>query len=174
MKSIIIAIIFSLTTCQSSSDKSLEWPWNALLIENHKSINIFDSVSQENVKYTIKNDTLTEDYVLMEVLSKRDNFFYVKTASALDDKIVSEGWIESKHVGIYLRAKNVTGDVPIYSSPNDKSEFKFINANGKGLVEILDINPKGWFKIICKDKKGIIVGWLSKENQCPNPYSTCN
>lgn len=186
MKSIVIAIISILcaeaSTCQPPKknnfaldfDFDFDLLWDALLIEDHKPISIFNSASQESVKYTIKNDTLTEEYMHIKILSKKGDFFNVKTASPFNEKDVSEGWIESKEVGTYLRPRNSAGDVPIYSSSSRNSEFKIVNERGRGPVEIIDIKPNGWFKVKIKDKGEIIIGWLSKYNQCPNPYSTCN
>lgn len=170
---IIVMIIALLFGCQTKNTTNNEWPWNALLIENQKPINVFTTSESHEVKYTIMNDTVNEEYMLIEILQKEGTLFKIKSASAFNDSIKSEGWINNKHVGIYLRSREISGSVPLYNSPKDNSSYTDINGNRTELMRIIDIK-NGWLKIEFNENGLVKEGWIKKENQCPNPYSTCN
>jgi len=168
---IIVSLFFS---CQNQ--KSTEILWNALLIPNQKEIPIYTSYKDSVIKYYIKNDTLKEEFILIKILEKKKDFFKVKTASAFNEEKTSEGWIAIKNVGVYLRPRNEEEIIPIYDNPIKTSAYKNINGRKPeffNLINIIDIKER-WFKIKYIENKNIKEGWLNYENQCSNPYSTCN
>ena len=109
-------------------------------------------------------------------MEKKKDFFKVKTASAFNEEKTSEGWIAIKNVGVYLRPRNEEEIIPIYDNPIKNSVYKNINGRKPeffNLINIIDIKEK-WLKIKYIENKSIKEGWLNYENQCSNPYSTCN
>lgn len=173
MKSIIIFLFVFASSCNAQESNQNGWIWNTLLILNQENIPVYENSNNTKIKYHIMNDTLNEEYYLLSISKKENGFFKVKTASAFTEDEISEGWIEPKFVGIFLRARNEIGTVPIYESPNDKAEHSNINSNLYNLVNVIEIKD-GWLKIQYKENDSVRIGWLKHENQCSNPYSTCN
>jgi len=174
MKTILI-LLFAVIGCSSDNPKEQSWPWNALLLENDKSINVYESSILKSVKYQLKNDTEKEEFYLIEILQKKDSAFEIKSASAFHENEISTGWVNFNELGIYLRPTNVEGSILLYTAPDIDSQTIPINGNRTELVKIIDLDDS-WLKVELRNNTNqeMVIGWLNKKNQCSNPYSTCN
>lgn len=159
--------------CQSGNDSSINnaWPWNALLSVDQIQIPIFENSQKKEVKYYILNDTIKEEYFLVQIIYKKGDLVKVKTASALQEDKISEGWTELKYLGIYTNPKNKEGSINLYTKPNEKSDSLKLITNS--ILYILDIKDE-WYKVSLESGGVQKSGWIRKKDQCANPYSTCN
>ena len=126
------------------------------------------------IKETVQNDITNEDFVMFDLLHKKDSFYYVIAYSGLDDRIISEGWIKKNNkLGIYSAAY---GDLHciLYEKPYDRERVvvteKEYNPN---IHEVLDFEGK-WLKVRIKIEDKVYIGWMPPEIQCSNPYTTCS
>lgn len=174
MKTTIFALcLFSIVSCQNSNSQSSDnaWPWNALICIDQVQIPVYNKAKKDVVSYFIMNDTIKEEYFLIQILSKNRNLVKVKTASAFEESKISEGWMELKYLGIYTNSKNKEGSVPLYLKPDIQSDNTKLITNK--IVKILDIKDD-WYKVVSFSKHSKFIGWIKKKDQCANPYSTCN
>lgn len=145
--------------------------WNALIFLNQIEIPIYKEQNKKEILMFIKNDTINEDYYLIEVIKCHNNLAKIKAASGIREKEIIEGWMNVKDLGIYTRPRNEKGIVPIYQNSNANSLKSELITNE--ILNIIEIKDK-WFKVAYFENDKWKSGWLSPENQCPNPYSTCN
>ena len=126
------------------------------------------------IKETVQNDIANEDFVMFDLLQKKDSFYYVVAYSSLDDRIISEGWIKKNNkLGIYSAAYGDL-DCILYEVPFDKEKIviteKEYNPN---IYEVLDFEGK-WLKVRIRIEDKVYIGWMPPEIQCSNPYTTCS
>ncbi|MBP8754815.1 MAG: hypothetical protein KBF51_13505 [Chitinophagales bacterium] len=145
--------------------------WNALIFSNQIEVPIYNNTDRNEILIFIKNDTLTEDYFLIEVIENRNGMAKINAVSGLSRNEIITGWIDINFLGIYTRPRNDIGSVPIYQMPNENRVIFDLNTNK--ILKIIDIINK-WFKITNSENGVVKDGWLSPSYQCPNPYSTCN
>ncbi|MPM49013.1 hypothetical protein SDC9_95741 [bioreactor metagenome] len=97
---------------------------------------------------------------------------YVSASKILHDTIPKIGWIETKYLGIY--ATDWT-NVKLYSHPNINSKVKSIIIRPEWYPFNILKCKGNWLYVSYLDGDGVIKeGWLPPDNQCSNPYSTCN
>jgi hypothetical protein len=145
---------------------------DAFLLPNNRKVFIYsDSSKSSEVLFSIKNDSIKENYFNLFIHQFKDNMFLV-TPSDMTNKKYKKGWISIGNVGIY--SNNYSKKLKLYSKP-DKN---------KGVENVFDdyINiPLNVLK--CKDKwlfvsfvlnKKKYEGWLSPDSQCANVFTTCN
>ena len=89
---------------------------------------------------------------------------------------IEEGWIkEDSTIGVYARVYPVGDSLRLMSAPGKSSIAKPLKiAYTTQLFQVIDCNLKGWLKvsILFDGKKN--EGWIAPEDQCDNPYTTCN
>lgn len=143
---------------------------SVILFEKQRKVPISNN-NGEVICY-IMNDTITEDYFGISIMKIKNNRAYVSASATLYDTLPKIGWIQTKYLGIY---PNKFSKINLYSKPDTKSlvrstiikpeyyPFNILDCKGAWLyVSYYDVDRK---------KKD---GWLAPDDQCSNPYSTCN
>jgi len=120
----------------------------------------------------IMNDTITEDYFGINIIKVKHNRALISAYATLYDTIAKIGWIQIKFLGIY---PSKFTPINLYCKPDIRSKVKSTIVKPEYYpFNILDCKGK-WLRVsyydVDKKKK---IGWLSPEDQCSNPYSTCN
>lgn len=143
---------------------------NVLLFQKQQKVPLLDSKGKV-IRY-IMNDTITEDYFNINILKLSHNLAFVNASGTLHDTIPQKGWIKTKYLGIY---PSNFSTINLYFKPNKVSKIKAKIIKPEYYpFNILDCNGKWlYIKYFDGDKK-FKEGWLSPEDQCSNPYSTCN
>ncbi|MHB1922988.1 MAG: hypothetical protein ACYCOO_12225 [Chitinophagaceae bacterium] len=170
---LIIPLLFLSYFHTKNKENQNSWPWNALLKVNQTKIPIYNNFNKDRVLYYIMNDTIKEEYFLINLIKKKKNFFQVKTASSFTEDKIREGWIQVKYIGIYLRPRGSSDIYPIYDEPNEKSKYHNVINKSNELIDVIDVCGD-WLKIKMKINNIIETGWMSSKFLCSNPYSTCN
>lgn len=121
----------------------------------------------------IINDTIIEDYNIILIKKQNNGFSYVEASGAIYDTSIKKGWIETRYLGIYTNV--YSGTLKLYFEPDTKSKVKStIIKPPYDLFNVIECkNEWLYIKYLDKDNK-IKEGWLAPENQCSNPYTTCN
>lgn len=162
-------LFFNLTIFgQSNSTCSCE---GFVDIEYNGLVNIYDK-PDGRVKARLKHDFINEDYLIFTIDNTLPNYFKVTISYAINGKAIS-GWVKKdKYLGTYPRA--YSEPVQLYLKPDKSSKVAgMINPEDAEMAQILNC-ATNWTYIRLKVKGHIKEGWLSRSDQCPNPYTTCN
>jgi hypothetical protein len=125
-----------------------------------------------DIEFLISNDTIKEDYYILNILRTKENFAFVKASSVLYDTVPKYGWIEIRFLGIYVN--NYSEPVVLYSQPSETSSITATFDNPcYEMLQILGCEEK-WLLVNFNKGESTFQGWLPFTRQCSNPYSTCN
>lgn len=121
----------------------------------------------------IRNDTVAEDLIGLEILDSRKSFVRVKATMLVSGK-TQTGWIKkADYIGAYYREERTpTMDLTLFTDPSTKNPI-VIQSWTPGVLAIEKC--KGEWVLVstaCDGKK--IVGWIRSIDLCANPYTTCN
>ena len=117
----------------------------------------------------IINDTVTENYFIGSVYSIDGEYAYIKGGYAFDTTLI-EGWIKTDYIGTYTILDD---KIPLYVSPDYGSQMVFIDNPEWYPLKIIKCYSD-WIYVHYIDQYQSLHGWLPKEYQCANPYTTCN
>jgi len=159
MKKSAIIIFFAMTS------PLINGQLKVLIFNDQQKINVYDSFKSNNIVNYLMNDTIQEDYFVIEILSFKNNRYQIEGTSILYKGIT--GWIDLQNIGINTRSRD--NKLILYNEPKYSSDHIVISDTDR-LVKVKSISSN-WLKIIWVDK---IEYWLPPEYQCPNPYTTCN
>ena len=137
-----------------------------------ENIPIFDKPNGAIID-SISNDTINEDIIMITIIDSQKDYFKAILILDMSEKSV-EGWIKkSGYIGTY--ARNYSDKIlNLYSMPDKNSNVEsIVDIWIPELYTITDCK-ENWVKVelIYLNKK--YTGWLERDMQCPNPYTTCN
>lgn len=143
---------------------------SAILFKKQQQVPIVNNKGK--VTCYIINDTIKEDYYVVTIFKISHNMAYVSASATLYDTIPRQGWIKTKYLGIYPSSFL---KINLYSKPDLKSKIKSQIIKPEYYpLNIYDCSGEWLYvKYLDADKK-YKEGWLAPEDQCSNPYSTCN
>ena len=137
-------------------------------------VEVFDIPPYGKKIKDIKNNIEEEDFVIFDLLQKRDSMYYVIAYSGSTDDVLAIGWIsQNTKLGVYSAAY---GDLhcSLYKTPFDRKQIIITEAvYNPNMYEVLDFEGN-WLKVRVKINNKFYVGWLPPEMQCANPYTTCS
>ena len=167
---IILPLVSLMSSCNAQNVSKCNCA--TLLIPTHKLIPLYEKPNGKIITQII-NDTIKEDYYTLQIKEQVKGFSFVRASAAIIDTTTKTGWIETKYLGIYSSVYSDT--LKLFTQPNKKSKVKSVINNP--LYDFLNVIEcsHGWLyiKYLDIDKK-TKEGWLSPDNQCSNPYTTCN
>jgi hypothetical protein len=138
-----------------------------LLITNSLHKVYADNSKNSKVLYELNNDTIKENYFVIIIYEINKKWAKISAYSP-NREIKQKGWIQLTNLGI------LTSDYPIlYNEPDKISSQTNIKNYDYNYLNILDCK-NNWLKVKYSNKSGIYIGWLPPDNQCANPYTTCN
>jgi hypothetical protein len=123
---------------------------------------------------SISNDSLNEDFVVMSISDFQKGFFHVRLQHTIKE-ISKCGWIKAnKYIGTY--ARNYEDDIILNLYVDPEKNSKVETNVSRWIPELYEITDcKGnWLKVRLNYVDKSYSGWLEKEMQCANPYTTCN
>jgi hypothetical protein len=138
-----------------------------LIFKDQQKINVYSSYKGHDIIYSIMNDTIKQDYFVLEILDTREGRYKVEATSILYKGLV--GWIDLNNVGINTRSRE--GKLHLYSQPSYKNTYISVDEPISNRIVRVTAISQDWLKIIWIDNKDY---WLPPEYQCPLPYTTCN
>ncbi len=146
-------------------DAMINWKFN-------KQVYVFDKPNGIVID-SIANDSINEDYLVINITETNENYFKVVLQLSIADK-KKIGWIKKgNHIGTYARNYQDGTKLLLYSSPNKTSKVEnIVNQWIQDLYVIEDCDGD-WVKVRLTYKNKTYTGWLEKEMQCANPYTTC-
>ena len=124
------------------------------------------------VKTQLKHDLKNEDYLIFTIEETLPHYFRMTISHSINGKPIS-GWVKkAKYLGTYPRA--YSEPLQLYSKPDKTSTVtSIINPEDGKFTQILSCLID-WTYVRIEIKGQIKEGWLSRLDQCPNPYTTCN
>ena len=135
-----------------------------------------DTVFFETQNGLIKlyNDSVTEDCIVFTLLEHAKTKYKVIATSSTND-YSDVGYISKKTpLRIFSRAYNAKENpLKIYAKPSESNTFFADSTDYTGELEVLDFSGV-WLKVRYFNNGKEISGWISPDQQCPNPYSTCS
>lgn len=151
-------------------------------------VQLYDTIQGEVIG-AIKNDSVAEDYYIVQTLQQQGEWVKINAFVLNTDNKEILGWVklQKNYFGVYW-PNDASLPFNIYSKPDEKSNTIFTCPaySPTYLLKIVDWN-KNWLKVqintIWKKKTSThwikitvnnITGWVKKEGTCPNPYTTCN
>jgi hypothetical protein len=137
-----------------------------LLVTQHSKELLYDAVGGHVVD-SIINDTINEDYVFLTLMKIKQDYAYI-TAEYMLGNGKHVGWIPKSKIGINPAT---TGTIYLYSGPNSGSEVtdSIVSPNWGSPFSIETFKGE-WLYIHYRGHEG----WLSPEDACCNPYTSCN
>ena len=134
-------------------------------------IPLYKNNNSKIVNYEIINDTVKEEYYSLYIDKIKRKHVLVEAYTPFD-RIKKVGWINIKYLGIYPSS---FFKINLYSKPNLKSKIKSQIIKPEYFpFNILDCSGEWLYvKYLDADNK-YKEGWLAPDDQCSNPYSTCN
>ena len=148
---------------------------DALIDINYKNkITVYSKPNGKAVKSFVHNFK-EEDFLMLKINNDSIGFFHASVSYANKEKINTDGWIKKTTViGTYARNYGKDDTLKLYSKPNLMSSVhSYIPEWVDDFYSITKCHNK-WVYVKLKYKGQIKEGWLHPDNQCPNPYTTCN
>lgn len=161
---IFIALSCTLLNAQSSKKGS---PAEVLIYKNQKKINVYSSYNKNKIVNYLINDTIKEDYFVIEILKSKNNRYQINATSIIHSGI--KGWIDLKNIGINTRQRDFK--LHLYEQPNYNAKYIVVNEEVDNRIVRVTAISTDWLKITWIDNKDY---WLPPKYQCCNPYTTCN
>ena len=116
--------------------------------------------------------TEDEEETIVKIIGYSNGWLKIQKAHSIDDKVIFQGigWISAKRVTAVVQRPdgNSKKTAPLYSQPKSSSK-KVGTIRSDELIDIIGFDCFG-LKVIYKGKKG----WLSRNNICGNPVTTCS
>ena len=172
LKRLLIFLPLHLVLAVAYGQASLNCQCDGLVDPNFtESIPIYDYPKGrlvQQIRHNIKN----EDYLVFTIDKDSAEYFHLMFSYAINGRSYA-GWVrKGKMFGIYPRA--YSDKLPIYSKPNNTADKSGNIAPGEiNFLTILRCR-NNWVFIKLNYKKTNNTGWLRKQDQCDNPYTTCN
>lgn len=140
---------------------------SVLLYDNNKPIRVFDS-NGDSIG-VISNDIDNDMFVLLEVYSIAKGHAYITAKYAFNDTFALSGYIKNDVLGIRTLNKDT---IFLYNSPKKSAIIvdTILNAEWSDLYRVLDMKNK-WLYIEKNKNNHSIRGWLSPQDQCPDPVT---
>jgi hypothetical protein len=167
-----ILLIFAFSLFGScKAQESTNCDCSVIIILKGIQIPLYSESNKKEIITYLLNDTIKEEYYNINIYTQIEQMFKV-SGSTPHDTVNRNGWIETKYIGIY---PSIFDEIKLYTKPDTTSKvmstiikpeyypFSVIKCHGKWL----------YVKYLDTDKK-TKEGWLSPDNQCSNPYTTCN
>jgi SH3-like domain-containing protein len=113
------------------------------------------------------------DGTTVDIIASNDKWMKISGAqNAENDKTFSKtGWVHAPFLAVRI-AGNGPGTVKAFSTASKKGK---VVANLAIETEYaLESCSGSWLKISIANGGGMISGWIPKENQCANPWTTCS
>lgn len=159
---------------QSANSGSSSCNCTVMLDPEYKgSIELYDSPNGRPTQ-SVRHNTKDEDYVVLTILGKQQGFFKVTMSYAQAGRF-TDGWIKpGSPIGVFSRDYKGKG-LRIYSTPA-KSGKPVYTIKGYATIffRLTDCAAEGWAKVRFKHNGSFHEGWMAREDQCDNPYTTCN
>lgn len=166
MKNIFIVIVTYLLSSVPS-----EYLGICLLIPHNVQIPIYsDWYKQEITGYAINNDE-TEDYPLIGIYAIDGDMALIDVEYLAGTREYIEGWIEIKHLGVFLNEKSEP--IKVYTEPDFNSDVSFLIIDSRWGIyyQVIDAHDR-WLKIIDPHNPDNI-GWLSPQDQTVDKTVSC-
>ena len=163
----ILIIVFSGCYCQRRNCDG-----TALLIPRHTYIPLYNHINGSSID-SIINDTINEDSVGICIKKIKRGYAKIIYRNVLIDTIPKQGWIELKYLGI--NPAIYSGMMMLRTEPKATAPIMNIINNPwwGSLYNIYDCTNQWLYIRTIVDGK-VVEGWMAPEDQCCNPYSTCN
>jgi hypothetical protein len=144
---------------------------DAIIIPKNQKIPLYHDTVSHRIAYKMINDTVKEEYYIVSIHAIAHRWAKIDGVTPFDT-IPKVGWIETKYLGIYPGSYTT---LKLYTQPSTRSKIKYIIRKPEYFpLAVINCN-NGWLHVEYKDIKGEVkVGWLAPEDQCANPYTTCN
>ena len=113
-----------------------------------------------------------EEQIIVEIIGYTKGWLKIRKAVNVEDKVIFEGigWIPAGRVSANVQRPdgNSKKSATLYSQPKTSSK-KVGTIPSETLIDIIGFDCFG-LKVIYKGK----TGWLSRNNICGNPVTTCS
>lgn len=164
--SAILLLLFSLAII-AQDDKCVHSGW--VEDKDPKGTNIRNSPSlQGKIIGNVPHAKDDGEQAMLEIIGYSKGWLKIRLAESIDGTTFFKGigWISAKKVTASVET-NMGKAAPLYSSPK-KSSKKTGTIPGETLFNIIGFHCFG-FKVSYKGK----TGWISAEDYCGNPVTTC-
>lgn len=170
MKMMLIGLLLAAMSC-NAVDRVEDVGEHSLLLKGlNVSVGIHEAPDGK-VLYRISNDSLDEVFYVLNMKSVDGKWLKVQPVSITDTSNAA-GWINIENVGIYT--SNYNRPLMLYKSPKKSDQYLFkINDYHPEMLPVFEYKD-GWLLVELIVDGKINRGWLSPQDQCANPYSTCN
>lgn len=137
-------------------------------------IEVYDAPNGK-LKKKIQHNPKEEDFIGLSISGSQDGFYQVVASYFIAGEILA-GWIkEDSTIGVYARAYPVGDSLRLMNVPEKSSTARTIKIiNNMQFFRIINCNAEGWVKVSIQVGGEKYEGWLSPQDQCDNPYTTCN
>lgn len=172
MNKFILILLVCVTSALLSQGKNEE-KCNCLviLIPKQEKIPLFDCPKGKVIDYLF-NDTINENYVILQLRRIQKGYAFITGGSAIIDTVSKTGWVKKRQLGIYPSV--YSEPVKLYAEPNKLSKIRSIIKDPQYFPFTVIGCNEGWLLVEYRLYDKIFKGWLPPDNQCANPYTTCN
>lgn len=134
-------------------------------------VKIFDKPNGKMMR-GLRQNFKNEDFLVFQIDSATSSYFHATITYAVSGK-KHAGWISKKeYIGTFPRVYADTAY--LYEKANNRAKrLAGIPTGRNSLVQIVNCNNK-WVYVKTKGHEIRLQGWLKPEDQCANPYTTCN
>lgn len=125
----------------------------------------------DSIGYLI-NDIEQDYYSLINLLEISDSIAHIQATVLFRDTTYINGYINLKYIGINPNSHN---PIPLYKYPNENSPIisKIIHPQWGDKYNVTNFSKNNWLFIELNEDGVLKKGWLSPNNQCTNPLTTC-
>jgi pimeloyl-ACP methyl ester carboxylesterase len=143
----------------------------AALLDYHntRAIPLLDSIGGRP-RARVQNDSAREEFYTLALYGYARGHFLVTAASMSDSG--SAGWISGEDVWVYGR--NYSDSLILYAEPRTKSRPQAVVREWWPELYAVKRCNGDWLDVRATIKGEPVEGWLPREMQCANPYTTCS
>ena len=164
---IILLLTFTKVYCQDSCSAIIDWQYLG-------RIDILEQ-PEGKVIHQMKNDSINEDFLHLEILNQEGNYFYVSIYFAMNEEEKTIGWIKkADYIGAFKRNEKFPMDLTLYKKPKESKKNKVVVKSwNPGLLKIEKCSGN-WVLVSFKQDNKRYKGWIEANELCANAYSTCS
>ncbi len=164
----LFAVFFLNTGCTNSQDQC---SCEATLKRKHQTYNVYSLKDIDSkVLYTIENDSINENYFVIELHAINAQWGFVTAYSPTKD-YKNKGWLKTEDLEVY--PSDHSEPLFLFERPDKNSLRTEVKGYNYNPLTVLDCTNE-WLKVKYTISQNTFIGWLPKTNQCANPYTTCN
>jgi hypothetical protein len=164
---LIFLIVYSKAFSQNNCSAVIDW-------KHVEMIDIFNQPYGKIIRQ-MKNDTITENFLNVEIINQKSNHFYVSIYLAMNESEKTLGWIKKgEYIGAYKRHEEFPMDLTLHKTKQNNEKNSIVIKNWIPKLLTIEKCTGNWILVSLRQNEHKYKGWIKAMELCANAYTYCN